>query len=144
MANYPTKIPKEIKDIVESINNGDFKNAKMEWNDDGSVKFSADSSDGNSRIIMQKHEFSGISQQSKTDITKPLGKEDRLQRVELLHEQGKTQTEISTYTMTSQKTVSNDIKELKKKKLLKAQSYQETTNEIIDGKSYSVSTSKMT
>ena len=113
MAKSPAKIPTEVKEIAEAIASGNVKNAKMEWNDDGSVKFSADSPDGSARIIMHKHEFAGISQESKINISKPSNKQERLERVQVLHNQGKTQTEIARYTMTSQKTVSNDIQELK-------------------------------
>jgi len=118
MAKPPAKIPTEVKEIAEAIASGNVKNAKMEWNDDGSVKFSADSPDGSARITMHKHEFAGIIQESKTNISKPSSKQERLNRVRVLHKQGKTQTEIAHYTMTSQKTVSNDVQELKKKGLL--------------------------
>ncbi|EPN8252971.1 TPA: winged helix-turn-helix transcriptional regulator [Vibrio harveyi] len=118
MALPPAKIPSEVKDIAEAIATGQVKNAKMEWNEDGSVSFSADSPDGSARITMQKHEFAGVTQESKTDISKPANKAERLQRVEILKKQGKTQTEIAHFTMTSQKTVSNDIKELRAKGLI--------------------------
>jgi len=114
MANPPAKIPSEVKDIAEAIAKGDVKNAKMEWKDDGTVSFSADSPDGKSRITMEKIEFSGVSQESKINISKPKSKEERLERVEHLYNQDKTQNEIAHYTMTSQKTVSNDLKELRK------------------------------
>jgi len=90
----------------------------MEWNDDGSVKFTADSPDGRARITMHKHEFAGVSQESKINISKPGSKKERLERVQVLYKQGKPQIEIAHYTMTSQKTVSNDIQELRKKGLL--------------------------
>lgn len=118
MAKPPVKIPTEVKEIAELIATGNVKNAKMEWNDDGSVKFSADSPDGSARITMLKHEFLGITQESKISISKPASKKERLDRVKTLHKQGKTQTEIAHYTMTSQKTVSNDLQELKNKDLL--------------------------
>jgi hypothetical protein len=81
MAKPPAKIPSEVKDIAEAISNGEVKNAKMEWRDDGSVSFSADSPDGKSRITMEKIDFSGVSQESKINISKPKSKEERLERV---------------------------------------------------------------
>jgi len=113
MANPPAKIPSEVKDIAEAIAKGDVKNAKMEWQDDGTVSFSADSPDGKSRITMEKVELPGVSQEVKINISKPKSKKERLQRVKHFYNQNKTQNEIAYYTMTSQKTVSNDLKELR-------------------------------
>jgi DNA-binding NarL/FixJ family response regulator len=118
MANPPARIPTEIREIADAISSGKVKNAKMEWKDDGSMMFSADSQDGTARITMQKHEFAGIHREEKIDISKPKDKAERLERVKILRQQGKTQTEISHYTMTSQKTVSNDIRELKEQGFL--------------------------
>jgi len=118
MAKSLVKIPAEVRDIADAISKGEVKNAKMEWSDDGSISFSADLSDGSARIIMNKKEFVGISQESTINITKPTNKNERLERIRILKAEGKTQAEIAKYTMTSQKTVSNDIKELKEKSLL--------------------------
>jgi len=114
----PSKIPMEVKDIAEAIANGQVRNAKMEWRSDGSVIFSADSPDGRSRIIMEKLQFAGVTEESKINVSKPMNIEERLQRVEILRKRGMTQEEIKKITMTSQKTVSNDIKLLKKRGIL--------------------------
>ena len=111
----PSNIPTEVKDIAVAIANGQVKNAKMEWRSDGSVAFSADSPDGKSRIIMEKFQFAGVTEESKINVSKPTNREERLQRVEVLYKRGMTQEEIKKITMTSQKTVSNDINELKKR-----------------------------
>jgi len=108
----PVSVPVEVKDIAVAIAEGRVKNAKMEWLADGSVTFSADSPDGKSRIIMQKHEFSGVVEESKISISKPANKEERLERVAELRQRGWSQTKVSEVTMTSQKTVSNDEQEL--------------------------------
>ncbi len=113
MAKQLITVPTEVKDIASAIASGQMKNAKMEWRDDGSVLFTADSPDGTSRITLEKNAFAGIEESSKIDISKPRSKEERLERVQKLHARGKTQQEIAHYTMTCQKTVSNDIKELK-------------------------------
>ncbi len=108
----PSVIPREVKDIALAIAEGQVKNAKMEWKSDGTVLFSADSPDGMSRVLLQKVEFAGVIEESKTNITKPRNVEERLDRVEVLRKRGMTQTEISRLTLTSQKTVSNDVKRL--------------------------------
>jgi Fic family protein len=108
-----SKIPTEVKDIANAIAQGEVKNAKMEWRSDGTVVFSADSPDGKARIIMEKIQFAGVTEESRINVSKPTNVEERLQRVEVLHKRGMTQTEISKITMTSQKTVSNDIQKLK-------------------------------
>jgi hypothetical protein len=109
----PSKIPTEVKDIATAIAEGRVKNAKMEWKD-GSVIFSADSPDGKARILMEKVKFAGITEESKVSVSKP-NREERLQRVAVLRKRGMTQMEIAQYTITSQKTVSNDIKKLIKR-----------------------------
>ena len=111
-------VPAEIHDIAQAIADGRVKNAKMEWTN-GSISFVADSADGTARFVLEKQEFGGVVSEAKTNIPKPSDKEQRLQRVKVLKEQGKTQVEIAKFTMTSQRTVSNDIKELKSSGLLK-------------------------
>jgi len=114
----PSDIPAEVKDIARAIAQGQVKNAKMEWRSDGSVAFSADSPDGKSRILMEKIQFAGMTEEAKVSVSKPTDLEERLQRVEVLRKRGMTQQEISKYTMTSQKTVSNDIQRLKERGVL--------------------------
>lgn len=108
-----TNVPVEIHNIAQAIAEGCVKNAKMEWSMDGKVVFHADSADGKSRIILEKRTLEGITLESKTSISQPSDKEERLRRVAALRKQGMTQHEISKYTITSQKTVSNDLKEIK-------------------------------
>ena len=81
----------------------------------------ADSADGKSRLILEKESFGGVFSENKIDIPKPNDIEERLIRVKKMTEDGKTQKEISKFTMTSQKTVSNDIKKLKERGTLKKQ-----------------------
>ena len=114
----PSNIPTEVKDIATAIAQGQVKNAKMEWRSDGTVVFSADSPDGKSRILMEKVQFAGVTEESKISVSKPSDVEERLQRVQVLSKRGMTQQEISKFTMTSQKTVSNDIQKLKERGLL--------------------------
>ncbi len=111
----PVAIPTEVKDIANAIANGQVKNAKMEWRSDGAVVFSADSPDGKSRIIMEKVEVAGLTEESRVTVAKPHDLDERLERVEVLRKRGMTQVEIAKRTMTSQKTVSNDIQELKRR-----------------------------
>jgi DNA-binding NarL/FixJ family response regulator len=111
----PSNVPVEVKAIATAIADGRVKNAKMEWKSDGSIVFSADSPDGQARILMEKVQFAGILEESKVSISKPRDREERLQRVAVLRKRGMTQMEISQRTITSQKTVSNDIKQLIKR-----------------------------
>ena len=67
---------------------------------------------------MEKLQFAGVTEESKINVSKPANVEERLQRVEVLHKRGMTQEEIKKITMTSQKTVSNDIKVLKRRGIL--------------------------
>lgn len=106
-------LPDEVLNIVNRISKGEVRNAKMEWSSDGSIDFTADSLNGQSRISITNRMLPGVIQESKSHITRPVDKEERLERVLQLKKDGKTQKDISFFTMTSQKTVSNDIKELK-------------------------------
>ena len=112
------KVPREVHDIAIAISEGHVKNAKMEWKD-GSVIFTADSADGTARFLMEKQEFGGVISERKVNIPKPTDREERLERVLALKKQGKSQSEIAKFTMTSQKTISNDIKLLKERDLIK-------------------------
>lgn len=111
----PVTIPAEVKDIANAIANGQVKNAKMEWRSDGAIVFSADSPDGKSRIIMEKIEVTGFTEETRVTVAKPRNLDERLDRVKVLRKRGLTQVEIAKRTMTSQKTVSNDIQELKRR-----------------------------
>lgn len=68
--------------------------------------------------MMEKMQFAGVIEESKVSVSKPKDREERLQRVEVLKNRGMPQMEIAKYTMTCQKTVSNDIKELLKRGVL--------------------------
>lgn len=109
------KIPVEIHEIAQAIAEGQVKNAKMEWSADGRVTFCADSADGASRFILEKQEIGGVTSELKINVPQPNDREERLRRVKVYREKGMTQSDISRFTMTSQKTVSNDIKELKRR-----------------------------
>ena len=117
-ALVPVAIPTEVQEIASAIANGQVKNAKMEWRSDGSVVFSADSPDGKSRIIMEKIEVAGLVEEKRVTVPKPRDREERLERVEVLHKRGLTQVEIAKRTLTSQKTVSNDVHRLKRRGVL--------------------------
>ena len=106
-------VPKEVLQITQAIENGLVQNARMEWKSDGSVTFSADSVDGHSRIIVEKQQITtGFEIETTARVMRKKG-QDRLSIVKALREKGMTQAEIARYTMTSQKTVSNDIRYLK-------------------------------
>jgi len=109
-----------VKEAVSAIDQGQVKTVKIEVNSNGNCSLFVDSHDGKSRFIIERQQNSGISLESKADVSKPKSVEERRQRVAFLRkEHGMTQQEISEYTMTSQKTVSNDIKKLREQKILK-------------------------
>lgn len=126
MANMPQKIPSDslppmLVQAMEAIQQGNLSNVNIEISREPTLRttLTANSPDGENRIILTTESYSGVSEVQQTQISKPANKEERLDRVEKLHKEGKTQTEIAKYTMTSQKTVSNDIKELRKKGKIK-------------------------
>lgn len=106
-------LPPVVTQAIQAFQSGQVKNVQLSL-DNGKMKISADASDGSARYIFQQESFFGITETTNASISKPISKEERLNRVEQLHNQGKTQDEIKQYTMTSQKTVSNDIQELRK------------------------------
>jgi DNA-binding NarL/FixJ family response regulator len=109
---YESNIPNEVLKTISVINDGDLKNIKMNYND-GNFEFHADSADGNSRIIMKKQQMKGVVSENKVSLQKPNSIAERRERVLHFYKEGLSQTKIADLTMTSQKTVSNDIKALK-------------------------------
>jgi len=111
------KVPKDILDIIKAVESGFFKNMTVQWSDDNQkIIFTADSTDGTSKIKIEREKSLEIEPNEEISI-KPKNKEDRLKIVSYLYEQGKTQQYIANYVKTSQKTISNDIKEIKSQRV---------------------------
>ena len=82
--------------------------------DENSVQFTADSADGKQRIIKHQNSIPGL-QREQTEYVQKQNPVQRRKVVKQLVSEGMKQTEIAKRTMTSQKTISNDIKVLKEK-----------------------------
>ena len=106
------KVPQEVINTIQFIENGNLRNIKMSY-ENNSFEFHAVSSDGKEKIIIKKQYIPGIALENKILIQKPNSIEERRERVLHFHKEGLSQTKIADLTMTSQKTVSNDIKLLK-------------------------------
>lgn len=78
-----------------------------------------DAPDGKSRKIFSYEEIGPGVNSSTTINTTKTSIEDRRNTVCNLYKQRRTQTEIASMTMTSQKTISNDIQKLKDQGLIK-------------------------
>jgi len=81
-------------------------------NDGETTTVIIDSIDRQERIIDTRYAISGYSRESTTRIKK-VNAIERKEIVKKLFEEGKTQSEIAKETMVSQKTICNDIKNLK-------------------------------
>jgi DNA-binding NarL/FixJ family response regulator len=102
-----------VKILQALIEQGTVDNYKICQSSDGSITVKADSSDGMARIIQSQTQLEGYTLTSTQHIVKQ--KPDARRRtVKELFKQGYTQTEIAEKTMYSQKTISNDIRKLKK------------------------------
>ena len=81
--------------------------------ENGNFEFHADSFDGQEKIIIKKQYIPGIISENKISIQKPNSIKERRKRVLHFYNEGLSQSKIADLTMTSQKTVSNDIKSLR-------------------------------
>ena len=79
------------------------------------ITISVDSLDGSERFINSKDSVPGLTRTTTEQVQK-LPMEERRQLVKKLHlEENLTQNEMSTRTLYSQKTISNDLEELRKR-----------------------------
>ncbi|WP_428739394.1 hypothetical protein [Sulfurimonas sp.] len=112
LQGYKPKVPQEVLETIEYIANGNLRNIKMNYNN-GNFEFHADSYDGQKKFIIKKQHIPGIISESKMLVQNPNSLNERRERVLHFHKEGLSQTKISELTMTSQKTVSNDLKFLR-------------------------------
>jgi len=87
-------------------------------NDGATTTVIINSLDKKERIIDTKYSVNGYSENTSIRIKKTSPTE-RKKIVKKLYENGKTQLEIAQKTLVSQKTISNDINEMKNEKLIK-------------------------
>lgn len=112
LQTYKPKVPQEVLETIQNIADGNLGNINMKYSN-GNFEFHADSYDGQEKFIIKKQHIPSIVSESKMSVQKPSSIEERRERVLHFHKEGLSQTKISDLTMTSQKTVSNDIKFLR-------------------------------
>ena len=104
-------IPQEILRGLQAVQNGSLRNVMINSNQDG-FRLTAEDLEG-SRYILEKRKKNDIERTIETIIDPADSKEFRQKQVKQLRlEKKKTQTDIANYLGVSQKTISNDIKEL--------------------------------
>ena len=102
-----------LKALVKAIENDEISQYKIEQTSDGITNIIIDSTNKSERIINSSMEMNGYKSTTQTHIKKQKP-DERRKIVKQLHKEGKTQVEIATHTMTSQKTISNDLKIIEK------------------------------
>lgn len=104
-----------LKALAKAIENDEISQYKIEQNSNGVTNIIIDSADKSERIINNNLELNGYKCKTQVSVQKQKP-EERRKIVKQLHANGMTQAEIATHTMTSQKTISNDIKKIKNTK----------------------------
>jgi len=104
-----------LKALAKAIENDEISQYKIEQNSNGITNIIIDSADKSERIINSQLELDGYKSLSQVKIKKQ-NPEERRKIVERLHGEGMTQSQIAMHTMTSQKTISNDIRTIKNNK----------------------------
>lgn len=112
MVQTKLSVTNTLRTLADAIEEGAIKEYKIEQNSDGSIVVKADSSDGMNRLIQTQKVTEGYSRSLVEHIQK-VPAEQRRQTVKQLIEEGFTQTQIAEKTMCSQKTISNDVKQLR-------------------------------
>lgn len=112
MVQTKLSVTNTLRTLADAIENGAIKEYKIEQNSDGSIVVKADSSDGMNRLIQTQKVTEGYSRSLVEHIQK-VPAQQRRQTVKQLTEEGFTQTQIAEKTMCSQKTISNDVKQLR-------------------------------
>jgi len=107
-----TNIANTLRALASGIEDGTVSNYEINQSSNGCITVKADSSDGKARVIQTQTQMEGYTQTSTQHIEKQKP-EARKRTVKKMIDEGLTQTEIAEKTMFSQKTISNDIKELK-------------------------------
>jgi hypothetical protein len=103
-------IPSDIYQGLQAVQEGRLANVSVKSNQHG-YKLTAEDFEGN-RIIIEKHSQNGINQSSETVVETTNLKTQRQDQVKQLRLDNMTQNEIANHLGVSQKTISNDIKEL--------------------------------
>lgn len=105
------RVAAQLRGLAEQVQSGAIRGYEFKQTD-SSITFTVDSADGNKRMIKHQNVAPGLLR----DQTEQIYKQDpaeRRQLVKALVEEGMTQVEIAKRTISSQKTISNDIKRLR-------------------------------
>ncbi len=108
-------VAKQLSDLANLIQQGGVDYTLQKQGD--RMVFTIDSPDGTQRMIREADSMTGLVRET-TEFATKLPLVQRRKVVRQLADEGLTQVEIAKRTMTSQKTVSNDIEVLRKQGLL--------------------------
>lgn len=103
-------IPADIYQGLQAVQDGRLANVSVSSNQHG-YQLTAEDLEGN-RIIIEKHNANGITQSSEAVVETTNSKLKRQSQVKQLRLNNMTQNQIANHLGVSQKTISNDIKEL--------------------------------
>lgn len=103
-------LPKEVLAALQAVQTGALANVTTNTNRHG-FHLTAEDHDGN-RYILEKYSQNGITQTNEVKVNTTGIREKRLEQVKQLKAQKLSQTQIANHLGVSQKTVSNDLKEL--------------------------------
>jgi DNA-binding NarL/FixJ family response regulator len=104
-----------LKALTKAIENEQVSAYSIEQNSNGTTKIIIDSADKSERIIKSSTDNNGHQRTIEEHIKKEKPT-DRRKTVKKLRDEGMTHAEIATRTMTSPKTVYNDLKKINTKK----------------------------
>lgn len=103
-------IPEEILSALQALQYGQLSNVSSNV-DKYRLHITAEDSSGD-RFVVEKFSNNGITKKTVTEVKSFDNKQERLLKVVQLHNEGLTQMQIANHLGVSQKTVSNDLKEL--------------------------------
>ncbi|MCG3811191.1 helix-turn-helix transcriptional regulator [Photobacterium damselae] len=109
--NSNSNMPIEVLQGLQALQNGQLADININMNTNG-FNLTAEDMNGD-RYVIEKYNMNGIQHESRTRIDSRDTKESRLETVKqlrLVHNM--TQNQIANYLGVSQKTVSNDLKDL--------------------------------
>lgn len=108
--NSGNNLPPEILQGLQAVQNGALTNISITSNQQG-FSLTAEDLSGN-RYVLEKYSNNGINHINSTTIETSNEKHHRQIQVKQLRLQKMTQSQIANYLGVSQKTISNDLKEL--------------------------------
>lgn len=111
--NINTNIPNEILQGLQAVQNGSLSNVTINSNQHG-FNLTAEDQEGN-RYLIEKYNVNGIKHTSQTIVDTSSVKQERQIQVKQLRLEKMTQSQIANHLGVSQKTISNDLKELELK-----------------------------